>query len=202
MGLMKMNRMGRLAVLAAGLVSAAQPAMAGVTSGMLLTNCATATYALPSGAGVFETDPGVNSINIPNSCTAWVLVTDQPQLCMRIWKTGITFGSWAPTTGAYPGTIVCFQIGFSNCGNFSGMSVHLTDMMPSNAVRSTLPPGPVWVSGTPSPVKGSATWATALGGPWNPFVPFAQQSPHYMRWILEPVGMHKTGYIRYCVTIL
>lgn len=200
MGRMKSHRIARLAVLAAGLVAAAQPALAGVTSGMLLTNCATATYALPSGAGVAETDPGVNTINIPNSCTAWVLVTDQPQLCMRLWKIGVQFGSWAPTTGQYPGSIVCFQIGFSNCGNFSGMSVHITDMMPSNVVRSALPPGAVWRAGSSAGVV--PTWATSLGGPWLSVAPTGQVAPHYMRWILDPVGMHKTGYIRYCVTIL
>ncbi len=192
----------RGSMLGIAVMMSAQPVFAGVTSGMLLTNCATATYALPSGAGVNETDPGWNGFAVPNSCTAWVLVTDQPQLCLRLWKVGVEFGTWAPTTSQYPGNQVCFQIGFSNCGNFSAVSVHINDMMPSNVVRSPPPIGQVWVTQNATPISGSPLWATSLAGPWNATSPVGQLNPHYMRWILNRVGMHKTGYIRYCVTIL
>lgn len=198
---MKTNRIARVMLLAAGLTMATQPVFAALASGMLLTNFASATYALPSGAGVGDTDPGTNSINVPNSATAWVIVTDQPQLCLKFWKVPVAYGSFAPTTGQYPGNIICFTIGFSNCGNFSGMSVHITDMMPSNVVRSALPPGAAWTTGVPSPVCYTG-WATALSGPWYSVAAAGQLNPHYLRWILCMVGMHKTGYIRYCVTIL
>src|SRR5262245_37559243 len=86
-----------------------------LSSGALLTNFASATFSLPSGGGVTDTDAGTNIINIPNSQSAWILVTDSPQLCLKVWKSA-TDASWNPLVtagtpnGQYPGGVVCFQI--------------------------------------------------------------------------------------------
>ena len=39
-------------------------------------------------------------------------------------------------------------------------------------------------------------------GPWFATANAGYTAPLYMRWILGRVGMHKTGYIRYCATII
>jgi hypothetical protein len=170
---------------------------------MLLTNFMTVTFALPSGTGVDHTDPGVSMINIPNAASAWVLVTDSPQMCIAGWKTFLSDGNGTPLSapaGRYPGDLLCFQIGFSNCGSFTGWSVHITDVLPANVVKAASQPGSMWVSGGYQTIQ--TPWATSLGGPWYTYSNTGLVAPLYMRWLLGRVGMHKTGYVRYCVTVL
>ena len=188
-----------LATAAALLVVAAQRTPAALTSGQLLTNFASATFNLPGGANVKgEEQPGTNNVNVPNSATAWVLITDQPQLCLTLRKDAIST-TGAPMASQYPGSVVCFQVSFSNCGGFSGFSVMITDTMPGNVTRAIPFAGSFWTVGAGATVQ--PTWSSSLGGPWYGNADAGQLSPHYMRWLINRVGMHKTGYIRYCVTI-
>ena len=176
---------------------------ASVTSGMLLTNFTSATYALPSGSGVSDTGPGVSIINIPNSASCWTLVTDSPQMCMKLWKIAIGDGNGTvltPPASRYPGDLLCFQIGFSNCGGFSGWSVHITDVLPANVVKTPSLAGSLWVAGGYQSIL--SPWATSLAGPWYTYSNTGLVAPLYMRWLLGKVGMNKTGYVRYCVTVL
>ena len=194
----EMKRTLMCAVLVAGLL-VGDRAHGLVTSGMLLTNFAPATFALPSGGAGGAVPGGINAINVPNSQTAWVLVTDTPQLCMVLWKSGTTIDG-TTLTGSQSGTLVCFTISFSNCGNYTGFNVNVTDTVPCNTVKSgVFIPGAVWVSGGTSV---DAYWATSLSGPWNTTTSAGQTCPLYLRWVLSKVGLHQTGYIRYCVTIL
>ena len=170
-----------------------------LTSGQLLTNFASATFNLPSGGPALDVDGGTNVINIPNSQTAWVIVTDSPQLCMKLWKTA-TDTAWNPITSQFPGGTVCFQISFSNCGGYSGFSVILTDVLPANVVKANAAGGTFWVSGGNGTI--SSIWATSLAGPWSNGTNTGLTAPLYMRWILGRVGMGKSGYVRYCATVI
>jgi hypothetical protein len=96
--------------------------------------------------------------------------------------------------------MVCFEIGFSNCGGMSGFSVLITDAMPGNVVKAPPQPGSLWVSGGYGSV--SSPWSTSLGGPWITDANTGQVGPLYLRWLLGKVGLHQTGYVRYCVTVL
>ncbi|MEK7767999.1 MAG: hypothetical protein AAB368_17340 [bacterium] len=171
---------------------AAGAALVGYT---LFTNYVSATYSLPSGVPGGGTQPGFNPINVPNGQTAWVYVTDQPQLCFMIMKT-------ADVANAASGDKVCYTISYSNCGNYTVQSVTLTDVVPCNTIKSTLPALYWGQNSVPS-----ATWATSLAGPWNTsspngLSPCAPPTPAlYLRWIFSGVTMHKTGYIKYCVTV-
>lgn len=173
----------------------------GLSSGTLLTNFVSASFALPGGTWVEDTDTGRNSINVPNGASCWCLVTDTPQLAFRIWKYA-TDWSGNPLSPAqqYAGGAVCFTIGFSNSGNYSGWSVTITDVMPANMERSA---GGMtfYAIGAGTTLTGNY-WATSLAGPWNTGSPAGVDGPLYMRWIINRVGMHKTGAIRYCGTIL
>lgn len=180
-------------------MAAAQSAPAGVTSGLLLTSFASATYSYPSGLGATATSPGLDANGYALSATSWGLVTDQPQLCMKSWKVPTDLAG-APLAGSYSGSAVVYTVGFSNCGSFSGFSVKITDILPGNVVRGASLPGEIWVKGGGSPVF--VGWATSMAGPWLQTTPEGQVAPHYIRWILDRVGMHKTGYVRYVVTIL
>jgi len=176
-------------------------AQALLTSGQLLTNFASATFNLPSRGQALDTDGGTNLFNIPNSQTAWVLITDSPQLCMKLWKKPMDT-NWNPITSQFPGGKVCFQISFSNCGGYSGFSVMLTDVLPANVTMSTVGGGGAfWISGGYGTI--SSIWATSLGGPWISGVTnTGLTAPLYMRWILGHVGMGKSGYVRYCATVI
>ena len=193
-------RTRRGAVMAAAAILVGSRGLASVSSGQLLTNFASATFNLPSGGAAGDVDTGTNNFGVQNSSTGWVLVTDSPQLCMVLWKKG-TDTTWNPITGQYPGTAVCFQIGFSNCGGQSGWAVTVTDVLPANVVKGNAPPGQFWVSGgfggTFSPSS-----ATSLAGPWFTGTNTGLTAPLYMRWVIGMVGMHKSGYIRYCATII
>ena len=196
----RMARVTVVSALLAGLLAGTE-ARAGILSGMLLTNFASATFALPSGAAGGEVIQGVDCINVPNSGTAWVLVTDQPQLCLQLWK-AVTDIRGAPlAANPVPGVdLVCFTISFSNCGAYSGFSVLLTDVMPANTVKSgVFILGGAWVDGNPSITP---RWATSLGGPWYGTSNTGQVGVLYLRWLLGSIGMHRSGYIRYCVTVL
>lgn len=190
-------------VASVGLLLAAGRARGGITSGQLLTNFASATFNLPGGANVKgEEQPGMNPVNWPNAATAWVLITDQPTLCLAIRKTAIDCVTAAPITGAYPGASLCFQISFSNCGNFSGWSVLFTDVLPTNVTKQNGPVGPIWAATGGHPPSGvTPSWASTLLGPWYSTSNLGQVSPMYMRWLMTRIGMHKTGYIRYQVLI-
>ena len=185
------------------LLAVARPTAASLSSGLLLTNFVSATFALIEGDGVDMSGPGVNVFIIPNSATAWVIIVDTPQLCMEGWKRAIADGSGTPLpppgTRA-PGDLLCFEIGFSNCGEFTGFSVTITDVLPANVVKAATMPGGLWVNGGYQSIL--TPWATALGGPWYTFSNTGLVQPLYMRWLLGKVGLHKTGYVRYCVTVL
>mgnify|MGYP001580060660 FL=1 len=192
-----------LAVVPVAILAAPAPLAASVTSGMLLTNFVSATFSLPGGSGVSSSGPGVSMINIPNSASTWVLVTDSPQLCMKGWKVALgdpngTRLSDPPSV--YPGDLLCFEIGFSNCGGLTMWSVTLNDALPANVVKAPAMPGNVWVQGGYSSI--SVSWATSLGGPWYSSSDAGQAAPMHIRWILGKVGMNQTGYVRYCVTVL
>ena len=200
--MIKHRRIFRMGVLAVGLL-AGMRGHALLTSGQLLTNFASATYSLSGlDGGTGEGGPvegGINAINVPNSQTAWVLVTETPQLCLQLWKQATDIQG-APLASATPGSLVCFTISFSNCGAYTGWSVTITDVLPQNTQKCLcFVPSAVWVSGGTTP---SYRWATSLSGPWSVFGDAGRKSPLYMRWLLSKVGLHKTGYIRYCVTIL
>lgn len=187
----------RAAALVIAMTSATAEAL--LTSGQLLTNFASATFNLPSGGAALDTDGGTSNFNLPNSQTAWVLITDSPQLCMKLWKQP-TDTNWNPITSQFPGGKVCFQISFSNCGGYTGFSVMLTDVLPANVTMST--GGTFWISGGYQSI--TTCWATSLGGPWfcNSLTNTGLTAPLYMRWILGHVGMGKSGFIRYCATVI
>lgn len=193
------RRIFRMAVLAVGLL-AGMRAYAPLSSGQLLTNFASATYSLSSGGAGGPVEGGINAIGLDNSQTAWVIVTDTPQLCLQLWKQATDMQGVPITTPQPAGTRVCFTISFSNCGAFTGWSVMITDVLPENTQKCCpfIPSG-LWVSGGTTP---SYRWADSLSGPWAGFGDNGRTSPLYMRWVLSMVGLHKTGYIRYCVTIL
>jgi len=164
--------------------------------GAILTNFVSATYALPSGAGGFETVRQCKDIyNVTCVQSRWICVSDQPQLCMTAWKTTEP----VTQTVAESGNLVCFSIGFCNCGSYSGFSVTITDAVPANT--SMTAQTKVWVNGTFGSL-GGPNWANSLGGPWYNTDVTGQIGPLYMRWVLQKVGMKKTGYIGYCVNIL
>ncbi len=181
-------------------VGLSHAAWGNLSSGALLTNCASATYMLPGGAQVGQqyVIPGVSNINLPQTQCVQVEVTDNPQLCMQLWKTAIDY-SGALLTGTLPGAGACFQISFSNCGADSAFSVTFTDVLPANVVKAAPQPGSIWVSG--GTTYSFVGWATTLLGPWYTYTNTGKSAPLYMRWILGYVGMHKSGYIKYCVTV-
>lgn len=104
---------------------------------------------------------------------------------------------------AKAGDLVEYRIAFSNTSDESAFSLLVTTSPGSflNRVRSALPTGAVWVSGTATPVQ-LVIWSNNLSGPWLNVSPAGQMEPHYARWILTTIGMRRSGYIRYCVTIL
>jgi len=193
-----------LFVLAGMLAPSCARALAG---GTLLTNFATASFQLPSGSPGTSVDPGKNNLNQANSQTAWVLVTDSPQLCLKLWKqatnsigTPLTPVGIPPLPEVFPQTdFVCFTISFSNCGGYSGFAVMITDVMPPGTVRGAAIGGSGYVQGGGSITP---TWANAMAGPWYGLPPMGQIGPLYLRWILQKVGMNKTGFVRYCLTVL
>jgi len=189
------------ALLAATLAPGAASAV--VSSGLLITSFISATYSFSSGALADTSDTGVSCINIPNSASSWVLVTDQPVLCMQGWKRAIGDGYGAPLpppgTRA-PGDLLCFEIGFSNCGEFTGWAVLITDVLPANVVKAQSFPASLWVNGGYGSIL--TPWSTTLAGPWYTYSNTGLAAPLYMRWLLGRVGLHKTGYVRYCVTVL
>lgn len=191
--------MGRI-WLAVGLAVVAGRAGALLTSGQLMTNFASATYSLPSGAAGQDSDPGVNGLNVGNSASAWVIATDAPQLCLALFKYPSDPSGVPQVAGNYPGDYVCFTIGFSNCGAYTASAVTVTDLMPGNTIKGPTPPASFWFAGgsggAPTP-----SWATDMTGPWLSTTPNSQVGPIYLRWIVPRIGYHKTGYIRYCVTI-
>jgi len=167
-----------------------------------ITNFASATFSLPSGAeGTGGIKAGWDPFNVPNRFTFTICASDQPTLCMSASKTT------EPTSAtiAESGGLACFTISFSNCGNYSGFSVTITDVMPGNTMRADDSAGPgskLWVAGGTG-MFGCIGWATDLDGPWYcTDSPAGQSGPLYLRWIFARVGMHKSGYVRYCVTIL
>jgi len=183
------------------LVGALTPGAArAIASGTLLTNFVSASFQLPSGY------PGTNYKGI--SQTSWILITDNPSLCMQSWKqatnivgTPMALTGTPPMPEAFAQTdFVCFTVSFSNCGGYSGFSVAITDVMPENTVRGAAMPGSVFARGGYG--SASALWALSLAGPWLSTDPVGQVGPLYLRWVLDHVGMHKTGYVRYCLTVL
>ncbi len=187
------------------LALAAGRAGAALTSGQLLTNFASATYNLPGGANVKgEEQPGINGANVPNSATAWVLITDSPQLCLAMRKDALDPTTGAVITSQYAGSQVVFQISFSNCGGFSGFSVLVTDVLPTNVTKmGAMSLIAIWWAGGSGTVPNipTPTWASTLLGPWYNVSNAGQVSPMYMRWLLNRVGMHKSGFVRYQVSI-
>lgn len=193
--------MGKIiAVLA--VVAAAGPASAQLLANSCITNFASATFALPSGAaGAGGVKAGYDPFNVPNRFTFTICASDQPTLCMQAWKTAEP----PAATVAEAGSLACFTISFSNCGNYSGFSVTITDVMPGNTMRADDAAGPgskLWVAGGVG-MYGCIGWATSMAGPWYcTDSPVGQEGPLYLRWIFGRIGMHKSGYVRYCVTIL
>ena len=184
-------------VVAAAAVLLAGSAGAMWQSGALLTNFVSATFSLPSGSAGGGVKAGVDPMNVPNLFTRWICVTDQPQLCMSAGK-----NVEPPTqTAAEVGNMVCFTVSFSNCGNYSAFGVTITDVMPVNTMHTGV--SALWVAGHYQSF-GCIGWATSMAGPWycagEPVA--GQVGPLYLRWVLARVGMHKSGYVRYCVTIL
>ena len=171
----------------------------GISTGTLLTNFVSASFALPGGTWVEDTQAGKNPLNVPNSQTAWVLCTDNPQLCFQIWKYASTRdGTPLVPAQQFSGQEVCFTIGFSNCGAFSAWAVQVTDVMPANMARG----GFMSFFGMGGASLTDNWWATALGGPWNTGSAAGLSGPLYMRWMINRLGMHRSGAIRYCGTIL
>lgn len=170
-------------------LAATRNAVAAMTAGSLFTNFVSATFSLRTGAPGPDTIPGLDPVNIPNGATAWVFTTDNPGLCMQIFKT-------AGASTALPGDQVWFTVSYSNCGFASAVSVTLTDIFPCRAIKSGQPTSVWGQTGVPS-----QTWATSLGGPWNTTAPAGLTCPLYLRWILPTVSPHKTGYVKYAITI-
>lgn len=180
-----------------------QSSPAAITSGLLLTNFASATYSFNSGEGTGDDGPGVSISCGCGSSTAYVLVTDSPQLCMQGSKRALAtwWGTPLPPPGTVaPGDLLCYEIGFSNCGEMTGWSVMITDVLPANVEKAPGFPSSLWVGGGFQSVL--VVWATTLNGPWYSYSNTGMSAPMYMRWLLGKVGMHKSGYIRYCVTVL
>lgn len=197
---MKHNRVTTAAaVLVAGILAGNSAQALG--PGAILTNFVSATYALPSGAGGFETVRQCKDIyNVTCVQSRWICVSDQPQLCMTAWK----MTEPVTQTVVESGNLVCFNIGFCNCGSYSGFNVTITDAVPANTSMADAAAGPlskIWVNGGYTPL-GGPNWSNDLAGPWYNTDVTGQVGPLYMRWVLTKVGMRKTGYIRYCVTIL
>jgi hypothetical protein len=178
-----------------------------IPGGTLLTNFVSASFQLPSGSPGLDVEAGKNNLNLANSQTAWVLITDSPQLCLKLWKQAttsvglpLTAVGVPPLPEVFPQTdFVCFTISFSNCGGYSGFSVMITDVMPANTVRGAAIGGSGYIQGAGTITP---TWASTLAGPWLGTPPMGQVGPLYLRWLLSRVGMNKTGFVRYCLTVL
>lgn len=196
---MRRNRTPALILLSAMLTAAAQRTQAALASGMLLTNFVSATFSFPNGLSSNVSLPGLYANGSPRSATTRTLVTDQPSLCMRTWKTARdTAGT--PLAGLYAGSAVTYEVSFSNCGSASAFSVKITDILPAGVMRGDTVADSLWIGGGGSAVF--VGWATSISGPWLETPPAGQPGPHYARWILDHVGQHRTGFVRYVVTIL
>jgi len=101
---------------------------------------------------------------------------------------------------AKAGDIVEYRIGFSNTSDCTGFSVVITTQDGSFSNRAKAAPQYVWVDGGFGAI--TPLWAKDLGGPWNTTPGAGETEPLYLRWIVQRVGMHKTGFIRYQATVL
>ena len=176
------------------MVFLARPALA-LTEGQLLENYSAGQFIMGGGATEYIKKAGFDRYGFPNSFTAWVLVTDTPQLCLRVWKT-------ASFTTAEVGSEVCFTISFSNCGGYSGFNVTLIDYLPENVMFGFPPLDQRWIDG---PALGNIYWSTvSADGPWILATEniYGQIGPIYVKWRFSFLGIEKSGYQRYCVTIL
>jgi uncharacterized repeat protein (TIGR01451 family) len=182
----------RKLVLVAALLVPGSGALA-LEAGSILTNFTYGTFSLASGRAGGGVVAGYNILNVPNSQSAWVLITDEPQLCLELWKKADD-GAWNPQATVVPGGTVCFTVSYRNCGNISVQGVTITDKMPANTVRNATP---FKFSLLPVP-----TWATGIGGPWNTTSMLGQEGPLYIRWFIDRLGVGQSGYINYCVDVL
>ncbi len=191
-------------------------ASAGKTSllgNALLTNFASATFSVTnsnSSTSTTWTYPGIDNLNVANTFSRWVCITDTPQMCMMAWKRTVSVTGVEPIPGGYApsGDLLCFTISFSNCGNYSGFNVIITDIVPANTIVAPSSAGPpkIWVRGNygmPGCLRG---WSNDYWGPYDCSSTGAGSAegkvgPIYLRWQLAYVGMHKSGFIRYCVTV-
>jgi len=98
---------------------------------------------------------------------------------------------------ACAGNIVQYRICFSNYTDYSAFSVTITTQAGSFADRIKGPAvgGAIWASGGFG--TAGSYWAASLSGPWNSTSPAGMGEPLYLRWILQKVGMHQSGYIVY-----
>jgi uncharacterized repeat protein (TIGR01451 family) len=167
-----------------------------------LTNFVSGIFSLASKITSDATITGKSPFGLYNSASAWVIVTDEAQQCMQVWKVADK-RDWVPITTASAGELVCFTISYSNCGTSTALSMALTDRTPVDSGWSLMP------------------WMSTPGTPWSQFnVRFSyddgltwidEQPPQnypgsiLVRWrFTNPtgIGIGVSGYINYCVTVL
>lgn len=197
------KRMFPVVCLIAGLMLPENRAEA-LTSGIYLTNYVKGMFSLASGATIAETIPGRSKINIPNSASAWVLVTDEPQLCFAITKVAMNkIPSWVLMPQASPGQRLCFTVSFSNCGTQTVQSLVIRDRTPSNVSMEASWDPKYWYDIPPAEQK-PITINWFMPGSSVPELGYigGQVGPIDIEFTFYDVRIGVSGYINYCVTVL
>lgn len=196
-----MMRGGRLLPLLALVAGFLLPGRAGalLVEGDEYLNFAYGSFHLSSGTEVTETITGLNPYRVTRSATAWVVVSDLPQLCMAVHKVAQDPDTGEIITQAFSGQRVCFTITYSNCGTALPHSYELIDRTPANVVISN-------EMGF-YPMPGNFDWRYP-GEPTFTDEPLEDvEGPIEMRWSAFYTGTEgftpgRSGYIYYCVTVL
>lgn len=176
----------------------AGPALATTSDGTLITNIACATFRDNGGAGK----------EISYCATSFVLVASPAVIMSKV----------ASPTLMTSGGIVTFCISFSNTSAYaSAFSLVITDRIPDNmhyyqpiAPRADTGSGNWGIEGSWSS-NGAAAYTDAkdyLGppngpGPWvtTDWPATATSAGYYLRWTVEGLGPHESGYICYTATV-
>ena len=172
---MRCNRLAG-AVLLGALVSAGGGAWAFLDTGTLLTNAASAKY---EAAGVAQ--------SISYSATGKILVANP---AIFLWKDN------SPTcvTASAGGTIQ-FIICFSNGGANTGFNITIKDRLPPSTVFWSA--DWMWSTDT-APIAsysgGGSGWT--VGNP-----PGGQGQPLYLQWVVQTLGIGKSGCIAFTISI-
>ena len=194
-------------LLAAGLMLPEGRAHA-LQQGTKLTNYVKGKFNLASGSLIEETIPGKSPLNIANSASAWVVVTDEPQLCFSLDKVAQKRPPlWTLTPQASPGERLCFTVSFSNCGTQTVYTVNIRDRTPANVIMES-PWLPVFWVGQPNATVSIEWYEIGSDVPSNDPIagqvgPIDLDMTFYITDPFAPgITIGVSGYINYCVTVL